>query len=155
MSTRLIQIAPIQVTITEVPAPAAQGSLRWHVGPVIQKQGVSAMPNEYTLTREQGMRFFIEPLTPGGAVAPIDGAAQWTVEGIPCTVQPIDNQSIWLISPATGVGDTVLTVKADADMGAGVVTLMDTSLIHVTDPMASNLGMGADAPVLKTDIPPA
>lgn len=129
-------------------APPPQGCLHWHIGPVITK-GVTPMPQEITLSREQQVRLYIAPTTLAGNPAPMDGPARWTADGI-CTLTPIDDQSVWCVTPSTGVGDTVVNVEADADMGAGVVLLRDSALIHTTDPMAAQLGLGADAPVLKT-----
>ena len=130
-----------QITITGTPAP----SLRWHVGPVQQKG--MPMPVEVTMTTEQQVRLSITPTTAGGDPATLDGPAEWTVDGA-CTLTPIDDTSTWVLASAT-IGDSVVTVMADADLGTGVVNLMDTATIHVQTPMAENLGMVADEPVLK------
>lgn len=109
------------------------------------------MSLDVSMSTEQQVRLSITPETPGGQPAPIDGAAQWTVEGT-CTLQPIDGTSCWCLAGSTP-GDSVVTVAADADMGAGFVPLGDTAVIHVANPMAANLGMSADAPILKTEAP--
>jgi hypothetical protein len=109
------------------------------------------MPIDVTLTTEEKVRLAITPMTPGGQPAPVDGDALWDVDG-DCTVEPIDATSAWVLSGAT-VGDSVITVSADADMGGGIVTIMDVATVHVGSPMAANLGLAADAPALKT--PPA
>lgn len=127
----------------------APPSLHWHWGPTLLKE--HAMAQEQTMTREQRIRCTITPLTPAGNPAPLDGPAQFTITGL-CTLEAIDDTSCWVVSPATGVGDSVVTVVADADMGEGVVNLMDTATVHVIDPMAASLGMGFGEPELK---PPA
>jgi hypothetical protein len=132
-------------TVTVVGAPA--GRLHWHIGPVLAKEALR-MPQEVTLTREQQCRFHVTPLTAGGQPAPLDGPVQFSIAGT-CTLDPIDDTSVWVVAPAAGIGDSVLTVQADADLGAGVVPLMDSATIHVVDPMASSLGLEADAPELK------
>jgi hypothetical protein len=135
------------VTITGHPAP----SLRWHVGPIVPQRR-AAMPLEVSLSTEEQVRLSITPMTPAGAPAQVDGQAQWTVEGT-CTVAPIDATSAWVLAGA--IGDSVVTVACDADLGAGVVPLGDTCLVHVANPMAASLGLSAEAPILKTDAPPA
>jgi len=106
------------------------------------------MPIEVTLTTEEKVRLAISPVTAAGNPAPVDGAAKWTVEGA-CTAEPIDDASAWIIA-GTAMGDSTVTVAVDADLGAGVVPIGDTCLVHVNNPMASSVGLQADAPVLKT-----
>lgn len=129
------------LTMTGAPAP----SVRWHVGPVCMKGAV--MPVEVSLTTEQQVRLSVTPMTPGGQPATVDGEVQWSVEGA-CTLEAIDATSTWVVAGAT-IGDSVVTCKADADLGSGVVPLADTATIHVENPMASNLGLAVDEPVLK------
>lgn len=104
------------------------------------------MPIEVTMTTEEKVRLSIAPETPGGHPGQIDGEAQWSVEGT-CTLQPIDPTSTWCIAGA--MGDSVVTVACDADVGNGVVPIGDTCLVHVNNPMATSVGLGADTPVLK------
>jgi len=105
------------------------------------------MPLEVSLSTEEKVRLSVTPMTPGGQPATVDGAVQWSVEGA-CTLEAIDATSTWVLAGAT-VGDSVVTAAADADLGTGVVPLADTATIHVANPMAANLGMEADEPVLK------
>jgi hypothetical protein len=143
MAQMVILVPPGEsFTVTGTPAP----TVRWHVGPLLNK-GVSSMPLEVSMSTEQQVRLAITPLTPGGAPAPIDGEAHWSVEGA-CTLMPIDATSCWCVA-GTVPGDSVVTVSADADMGAGFVALADTAVIHVANPMAANLGMTADEPILQ------
>jgi hypothetical protein len=148
MPTITFRIDPITITAVTEPdhAPPPHGTLRWHVGPMLT-QG-DAMPIEVSLTTEQQVRLSITPTTPAGAPAPIDGPATWTLQGSGAVV-PIDQTSCWY-KAAAPVGDAVVTVQADADMGAGVVTLADTATMHVQTPMATQLGMAAEQPVLQT-----
>jgi hypothetical protein len=131
------------VTITTPTAPA----IRWHVGPFVTLKG-ETMPLEVSMTTEEKARLMIHPTTPGGDDAPVDGPAQWTVTGT-CTVEPIDGVSAW-VYPGTTIGDSTVTVACDADLGAGVVHIGDTCLVHVSNPMAANVGLTADPPVLQT-----
>lgn len=141
----LTMLLPPGEAVTIVGMPTA--CLRWHVGPV-QRTEEPRMPLEVSISTEEKVRIAVTPTTPGGQPAPVDGAAQFTIEG-DCTVETIDATSCWVLS-GTAVGDSVLTAAVDADLGSGVVPLADTAVIHVASPQAANLGMAADAPVLKT-----
>jgi len=132
-----------------VMTPPAAPSLRWHVGPVQAITGGS-MPIEVSMTTEEKCRLAITPVTAGGAPAQVDGEAQWSVEGT-CTIEPIDETSAWVVAGA--MGDSTVSVGVDADLGAGVVPIGDTALIHVNNPEAASVGLAADAPVLKTEEP--
>jgi hypothetical protein len=46
-------------------------------------------------------------------------------------------------------GDTVFLVKADADLGDGVVEISDTVTLHVVGALAANLGLGGGSVVPK------
>jgi hypothetical protein len=105
------------------------------------------MPIEVSLTNEEKVRIAVTPLTAGGQPATLDGPVEFTIAG-DCTLDPIDDTSTWVLSGST-VGDSTMTVKADADLGAGVTTIMDTAVIHVAHPNAASLGLAADPPVLK------
>jgi hypothetical protein len=146
MSGLTILVPPGQsFTITGTPAP----TLRWHVGPVRRKE--VAVPIEVSLSNEEKVRLTVTPMTPGGQPATIDGPAQWSVTGT-CTLEAIDDVSTWVVSGAD-IGDSVVTVQADADLGAGIVHIADTATVHVENPMASSLGLAAGEPELKN--PPA
>jgi hypothetical protein len=132
-----------QVTMLGATGP----SLRWHVGPV-QPQARNVMPIEISMTTEEKCRLAITPMTAGGQPATVDGAAQWSVEGT-CTVEAIDETSAWVLAGA--MGDSTVTVGVDADLGAGIVPIGDTCLVHVQNPQAASVGLAADAPVLKTE----
>jgi hypothetical protein len=105
------------------------------------------MPIEVSMTTEEKCRLSVTPVTAGGQPATVDGAAQWSVEG-DCTVDPIDATSAWIVA-GTAMGDSTVSVGLDADLGAGVVPIGDTCLVHVSNPQASSVGLSADTPVLK------
>ena len=108
------------------------------------------MPQELALTTEYMVMASIAPVTPGGDPASVDGEPVWDVtsgEGSIAELTPPDPMKRWLSAEASG--DVVFTVTADADMGAGVVTLADTFLLHFSNPMAAQLGASLGAPELK------
>lgn len=120
----------------------------WHVGLVTPKERHTPMPLEVDLTTEQQVRIHATPMTPGGHPATVDGDVQFDVQSGDCTVVRIDSMSADIISGSTP-GDCVVLVSADADLGAGVMSVQDTILVHLMNPNAASLGLTVDAPVLK------
>ncbi len=107
------------------------------------------MPADVTLTNEEKVTATLAPLTTAGNPAQLDGAATWTVESGDATVVPSgDGLSCELLS-GSNVGDSVVTVSADADLGAGVVTISDSIVLHVQGAGAATLGLSVSAPSPK------
>ena len=108
------------------------------------------MPLEVNLSTEQRVLLTIQPQTPAGNPAPVDGDPVWEVTSGACTLEPPDppNPMQTWVNGITG-GDSVITVTADADLGAGFVPISDTCLAPVADPQAASLGMTAGEPELK------
>jgi hypothetical protein len=108
------------------------------------------MPLELSCTNEEKIRATLHPLTHAGQPATVDGPPQWAVTSGDATleVEP-DGMAAWLISHDTMLGDTVFQITADADLGAGVVSISDTILLHVTGALATSLGLTAETPVPK------
>ena len=105
------------------------------------------MPLTLTMSTEEKVRVTVAPLTEAGNPAPIDGAVLFLVESGTCTIEPIDATSAYVVSGAAGT--SVILTSADADLGGGVTTLADTITATVTDALAEQLGVAADAPILK------
>ena len=97
------------------------------------------------ITNEQKVRFTANPTTGSGAPAPIDGVLGATLDDAASgTVEPGNGNLDVVVRPAAGfLGKITGRVAADADLGAGVVTLEDTFEIDVTSAMAVNLGVSA------------
>jgi hypothetical protein len=103
------------------------------------------MPLEVSTTVEEQILVTVRPRTNAGNPAEIDGPIRVSVisgDG-GFEVQP-DGRSYQSIS-ADSPGDTTLLVEADADLGAGVVLIQDTTLHHSLGALASNLGQEAGA----------
>jgi hypothetical protein len=79
---------------------------------------------------------------------PLDGALQVAVASGDGTVEPVDALSFYVVS-GLAIADTVFSVTGDADPSSNVVPIADTITLTVTQKMASNLGLQADAPVPK------
>lgn len=107
------------------------------------------MPVEITITNEQKVPVTLAPVTDTGKPAKLDGAPTWEVVSGNSTVVPAaDGLSADLIS-ADDPGDTQFLIKADADLGAGVVEISDTIKLTVTGALAKSLGITVGTPVAK------
>lgn len=107
------------------------------------------MPAETSLSNEQKVNVVINPLSAGGKPARIDGVPTWEVtSGDSTVVVAADGLSAFLVS-SDNPGDSTYLVKADADLGAGVIELADTITLHVTGANAANLGLSIGTPELK------
>jgi hypothetical protein len=120
---------------------------RWHVGPVTRKEHTT-MPLEVTITSEEKVRVTATPQTAAGHPASVDGQVMFAVQNGECTVTQVDAVSADVFSGDIP-GDSAILVTADADLGTGVQTIMDTILVHVTHPNAASLGLQAGPAELK------
>jgi len=104
---------------------------------------------ELSITNEQQVNVTLHPVTEAGHPAQVDGAPTWEVISGTSTVTPAaDGLSADLIS-SDDPGDTDFLVKADADLGQGVVEVSDIIRLHVAGAQAANLGLQAGAPTPK------
>jgi hypothetical protein len=101
------------------------------------------MPSDVTMTSEEKVLVTVQPLTEAGNPATVDGAAAWTVTSGTCT-----QLSAYIVSGSTP-GDSLISVQVDADLGAGVVPIVDTITAHVTSPTAESLQVTVGEPELK------
>jgi hypothetical protein len=99
------------------------------------------MPVEISITNEQKVKATLTPVTDTGKPAKLDGAPAWAViSGNSQVVVAEDGLSADLIS-SDDPGDTVILVKADADVGEGVEEISDTITLKVVGATAKNLGV--------------
>lgn len=107
------------------------------------------MPLELTITNEQKIKVTLNPVTDTGRPAPLDGTPEWTVVSGNSVVTPdADGKAAYLVS-ADEPGDTVVMVKADADLGEGREEIADTITLKVAGARAKNLGLVAGEPEAK------
>jgi hypothetical protein len=139
---------PVYITMQS----GASSPLGGGFGPAMLKES-AAMPFETTIDNEHRVIMFIEPTTQGGQPAQTDGDPVWTQEaGTSCTLEdldPPDPKRRYATADPSIVGDSLFQCMADADLGAGVVHLVQTWLVHVENPQAASLGGGFEAPELK------
>lgn len=104
---------------------------------------------DISITNEQKVLVTVTPVTAAGKPAKLDGKPTWTVSVGDSTIQPADDgMSCELISSDTP-GDTTIVVSADADLGAGVVTVSDAVNLTVVGAMATSLGLTVGTPETK------
>ena len=119
----------------------------YEIGQPVKKE--KKMPLDLSITNEEKVRVSLHPVTNTGRPVSLDGPATWSVLSGESTVEvEPDGLSGFLIS-SDNLGDTLVQIEADADLGEGVVTIMDTILLHVIGALATNLGLTAEAPVSK------
>lgn len=106
------------------------------------------MASPITMTTEEKSLLSVHPTTEAGSPATIDGPVTYTVSAGTCTIAPVDALTAYVVSGSTP-GESTVVATADADLGAGVVHITDTLIVHVVSPLAENLGLGAAEPVLK------
>lgn len=106
------------------------------------------MPETVTMTTEEKVLILVQPMTAAGNPAVVDGAATFTVTSGTCTIAPVDDLSAYVVSGDTP-GDSTVTMHCDADLGAGVVPVEDTLLVHVTSASAASLDISVGTPELK------
>lgn len=104
---------------------------------------------EIQITNEQQVKVTLNPVTATGKPAQVDGAPTWEVVTGNSTVTAAgDGMSADLIS-SDDPGDTDFLVKADADLGEGVVEISDIVRLSVAGAQAANLGLTAGDPTPK------
>lgn len=109
------------------------------------------MPSELNCTNEEKIRVTISAKTKGGKPALFDGPPTLTpTEGSSATVEldPTDPNAFFLVS-GDEPGDSTFLIDGDADLGAGVVDVKDTILLHVIGAQAASVGVVAETPILK------
>jgi len=107
------------------------------------------MPLDINLNFEQKVRVTATPTTLGGNPAPIDGAVSaelLTGEG---SVEAGATPNEIVLVTGAGAGEALFLVKADADLGDGVIEISDTVRLVVGTPLALNLGLAAGEPEPK------
>ncbi len=107
------------------------------------------MPVAVTITNEQKVTATLVPVTDTGKPATLDGVPTWEVASGTSTVVPAANGLSAELISSDDPGDTVYLVKADADLGSGVVEISDTITLTVEGALATNLGLAISAPVPK------
>lgn len=103
---------------------------------------------EIKITNEQKIAVSVNPVTATGNPAALDGAVEFAIESGDCTIEVIDERSAFIVS-GSNPGDSVVIVKADADLGEGVELIQDIIKVTVEGAKAASLGLTVGKPVAK------
>jgi len=104
------------------------------------------MPIEGTATfGVEKARVTASPRTLSGATASLDGALQGEVVGGDGSVEPGNGSLDVVIRQGSAIGDVVVRVFGDADLGAGLQVIEDLVTVHFVAERAANLGLGVVA----------
>lgn len=117
--------------------------------PKLKKKG-NNMPAEISITNEQKVPVTLTPETDSGKPAKLDGKPSVSIVSGNSQVANVseDGLSFELVS-SDDPGDTVVLVKADADLGEGIEEISDTITLRVIGATAKNLGISVGTPVPK------
>jgi len=109
------------------------------------------MAESISLTNEEKRLVTATPITAAGNPATIDGAVQFTVTSGTCTIAPVDPPDPMRAYVVSGdmPGDSAVQMACDADLGSGVVPIVDTMLVHVTSASAASLEVSVGPPERK------
>lgn len=124
-------------------------SLDWSIGPVTNKSEKQSTTMDLKLTTDQQVTVTIKPQSAKGKPVKIDGAPVWSVTAGSCTVDTAPDGMSAVIVSSDDAGDSEVTVSADADLGAGVITISDAIRVTVLGAQAQSLGLTAGVPENK------
>jgi hypothetical protein len=101
-----------------------------------------------TIDSESKVPVTLTPTTASGNTASLDGIPSWAVLSGDATLEVAeDGLSCFLVSGT--VGNSVIEVSADADLGEGIRSLTDTIDLAVVSAEASVLGLNVGTAVPK------
>lgn len=130
--------------------PKQATRFHWSVGAPVPKQPgqKERIMLEIKITNEQKIAIGVNPVTATGNPAPLDGPVEFIIESGDCTIEVIDERSAFIVS-GSNPGDSVVIVKADADLGEGVELIQDIVKVTVEGAKAASLGLTVGEPVAK------
>jgi len=138
---RIIELALRRLERCEV----KQVRFSWGIGPVQNKPTLTPRNKimDITINNEQQVPVFLKPVTPSGHPATLDGAPTWEVISGDSTVTAAEDGLSAMLVSGDNPGDTEFLVKADADLGSGVVEISDIIRLTVTGAQAASMGLTA------------
>jgi hypothetical protein len=108
-----------------------------------------------TMTDTQQVTLSIQPVDGKGNLAPVDGVPTWLSSNTEVvTVTPAADGMSAIAAAVGPLGTATVSVKADADLGAGVSPITSSVDITVTGGTASTLKITEGTPTEQTPVPP-
>jgi len=124
--------------------------LGFDVGPVSNQRTAQGVSMKIILTTDQKVTITLNPKTPGGHPATLDGVPAWsTSDPAVIAVQPAEDGKSCTVLAAGSTGLATLGASADADLGEGVDTITGQIDFEVVAAEASDLGFEAGQPELQ------
>ena len=102
------------------------------------------------LTDEQEVELSVAPVTAAGNPATVDGAVTWVSSDESIATVASTGPTTALVRNTGALGTAQIAATADADLGAGVRSIMATLDIQVVAAEAVSVGISAGAPRIKT-----
>jgi len=131
-----------------------------YLGPAVEQRGPVAKTPQFrpyrkgflimgfTLSDSQQMNLKVDFVDKKGNVAPVDGTPEWSVDNSKLlALTPSSDGRSCLIAAVGPLGTANVTVKADADLGAGVTPIIGTVAVEITGGTATTINITGDAPV--------
>ncbi len=128
---RRLRIVPMLGAITEQSSPVTK-TPKFHSC----LKGETLMA--FTMTDSQQTTMSVKFVDKKGQPAKVDGAPEWSTDNTDVlALTPAADGLSCLVAAAGPLGDGTITLKADADLGAGVVPLIGTVDVSVTGGQAT------------------
>lgn len=101
----------------------------------------------FTLTDSQEVVYTVDFKTKKGNPAKVDGVPEWSTDNTELlALTPAADGLSCKVSAVGPLGKATVTMKADADLGAGVVDIFGTAEVEVGPGTATNVTLTAGAP---------
>lgn len=125
----------------------------WTVGPVTNKNQTTKGNTvlNVKITNEEKVLVSINPKSKLRKAAKVDPNIKpsWDIQSGDSAVDVAPDGMSALFTSSDTPGDTIVSVSADADLGEGVATIIDTVTLTVEGAMAESLGLTAGKPEPK------
>ena len=102
------------------------------------------------LTDEQEVEVSVVPVTAAGNPATVDGDVAWVSSDENIATVVSTGPTTAVVRSTGALGTTQIVAQADADLGAGVRSIMATLDIQVVAAEAMSVNISAGAPRVKT-----
>ena len=102
------------------------------------------------LTDEQEVEVSVAPVTAAGNPAAVDGAVIWVTSDAGIATVISTGPTTAVVRSAGALGSAQIVANADADLGAGIRSIMATLDIQVVAAEAMSVNILAGAPRVKT-----